>query len=74
MKKRSMFYLINMLWIICFFILAYQENKSVDVGLAALESVGHFYLYALLLMIGILVMVIATIINIILWIRKKKYR
>ena len=74
MKKRSMFYLINMLWIICFFILAYQENKSHDVGLAALESVGHFYLYGLLLMIGVLVMVIVTIINIILWKQKKNCR
>ena len=71
MRKRTIFYLINIFWIICFFMLAYQENESRDVGLAALESMGHFYVYALLFMIGVIVIVIATIINLILR-RKKK--
>lgn len=72
MKKKAVFYIINVIWIIYFFIKAYQENESHDDGLAALGSVGDFYLYAILFILGIVVILITTIINIIFWRVKKK--
>lgn len=74
MKKKVIFYIIDTLWIIVFFTLAYQVNENESYGLAALTDVGYFVLYSFLFIFGVIVMLIVSGIIIIQWIKRRKFR
>lgn len=61
MKKYRIFYVLDSIWIIYFFLKAVIENYFSKTGLAALESLGNFVLYCGLCIIGILALVIVII-------------
>ncbi|ADL53291.1 hypothetical protein [Clostridium cellulovorans] len=63
MRKYRIFYVLDSIWIVFFFLKAVIENNSSKTGLVALESLGHFVLYSILCIIGILALVIVMIIH-----------
>ncbi|MBE6049152.1 MAG: hypothetical protein E7214_00430 [Clostridium sp.] len=63
MKKRTVFYLVDLIWIIVFGVLSFIENKSTDVGLEALEGLGRFYVYFVLCILGVVELIVMLLVN-----------
>lgn len=61
MKKVTIFYLIDFVWIVVFAVLSFMENKSKDIGLGALESLGRFYLFLGLCILGVVALIVVLI-------------
>lgn len=55
-----------MVWILTFFILSIIENDKNTTGLNAIESLGHFVLFAGLSVLGIAAFIAVVIFNIII--------
>ena len=55
MKKVTIFYLIDLVWIVVFAVLSFMENKSKDIGL------GRFYLFLGLCILGVVALIVVLI-------------
>lgn len=63
MKKYRIFYVLDLIWILYFFLKAVIENNTSKTGLAALGGLGDFVLYCGLFIIGILALAIVMIMH-----------
>ena len=61
MKKVTIFYLIDLVWIVVFAVLSFLENKSKEIGLGVIESLGRFYLFLGLCILGVAALIVVLI-------------